>query len=1162
MKKPVSQSALRQTLIAASVAACFSLSSQQAAANPTGGTVAAGSASFAASGNTLTIANSANTVINWQGFSIGINEITRFLQSSPDSAVLNRVVGANGVIPQSVIDGMLQSNGRVFLINPMGVVFGASARIDVAGLVASSLNLSNEDFLAGRMRFTEVPGAGGVTNNGMIQTAAGGRVFLVAPSVENNGIIKAPQGEILLAAGKSAELVNEGTPLVTVRITADSEQALNVGQLVADSGRIGMYGALVRNAGMAEANGAVAGPGGTIRFVAAKDATLDAGSVTRANGTTGGDIVVQAQGGTSLISGTVEATGSKGKGGSVQALGVRVGVVGHGVIDASGETGGGTVLVGGDYQGKNAAIQNAQRTWIGQDGVIRADARTRGNGGKVIAWSDGKTDFYGAISARGGRISGDGGFVETSGKGALDVFGAVDTRAANGKAGSWLLDPTNIIVVAGTNGSQTDDSFVSSNGDDGLGASGDSTISAGSIAAYGGTVSLLASNDITFNANVTKSTGGLSVGAGHDIDLKSSVINVAGPIDMQASGSIKSTIAASATQLKTNGFSVLLRASAGDVTVGGIDTRAASTASDNTTVDIGAYGNVKTGDIRTGVTGDGDSWVQVSAGQKVQTGAITTGNALDGCGEGCSAYSYVDINAGTSVVTGGIRTGRAGNGGFSDITLRANNGGVTVNGDVRTGDGGEGNVDILADGGSVLINGGIFTGSVTGGSNWVEVESTGGSVTVNGNIATASGSGFDSSVTIYTGLSGGSITTGSITTGNVTAYGGSTYVDIEADQGVQVNGNIQTGNASNGNSGVSIAAATGALVIGGSTTTGQASNKTVDYYGAAGVSTAGGIFTRSFAAGQAGGDVGIITQTGAISIGGDIDTRGANGAYGLEDGSRGGSVFMLRQQGDVVPSSGPAISVNGGITTSGGDGAPASFKTGGKGGDAGHVFMGALFCEACETPQTAGSILVSGPIIAKGANGGASTNAAYGGGAGGYGGEVALFAMDSVSVGPTPEAGVTKTAIDTSGGAGGASPGQGGMGGSAGSVGIDPAAITINGVVLALGGDGGAGAVQGAGGAGGFLDLFAPGGTVTFVNGGYDLTGGAGNGPGASGTATIDGTLIFAFVTNSDVFGNPAVAQSIGSTINDVLKSTSSPTDKESDEDKKKKKGGISSCKP
>src|SRR4051812_47103013 len=175
---------LRPKVLALSVAASFGFSAQ-VLANPTGASVAGGSASFSTSGGALTITNSANTIINWQSFSIGVNEITKFVQPSALSAVLNRVVGSGGAIPQSVIDGILSSNGHVFLLNPAGVVFGAGARIDVAGLVASSLDLSNQDFLNGRLRFADVPGAGAVINNGAIETATGGRVFLVGPDVQN-----------------------------------------------------------------------------------------------------------------------------------------------------------------------------------------------------------------------------------------------------------------------------------------------------------------------------------------------------------------------------------------------------------------------------------------------------------------------------------------------------------------------------------------------------------------------------------------------------------------------------------------------------------------------------------------------------------------------------------------------------------------------------------------------------------------------------------------------------------------------------------------------------------------------------------------------------------------------------------------------------------------
>ncbi len=112
--------------------------------------------------------------------------------------MLNRVIGQD----PSAILGALQSNGRVFLLNPNGIVFGAGAQINVAGLVASSLNLSDADFLSGRMNFTNGIGAGSVVNQGSIN-AAGGPVYLVGNSVTNNGLITNPNGEVVLAAGNS-----------------------------------------------------------------------------------------------------------------------------------------------------------------------------------------------------------------------------------------------------------------------------------------------------------------------------------------------------------------------------------------------------------------------------------------------------------------------------------------------------------------------------------------------------------------------------------------------------------------------------------------------------------------------------------------------------------------------------------------------------------------------------------------------------------------------------------------------------------------------------------------------------------------------------------------------------------------------------------------------
>ena len=131
----------------------------QAQANPSGAQVVSGTANIKQSGNLLTVTNSPNAIINWQGFSIGAGQTTNFIQQSASSSVLNRVVGPD---PSSLL-GTLTSNGRVFLINPAGILVGQGARIDVGSFISSTLNLSNSDFLAGKLNFnTPSPTGGGL----------------------------------------------------------------------------------------------------------------------------------------------------------------------------------------------------------------------------------------------------------------------------------------------------------------------------------------------------------------------------------------------------------------------------------------------------------------------------------------------------------------------------------------------------------------------------------------------------------------------------------------------------------------------------------------------------------------------------------------------------------------------------------------------------------------------------------------------------------------------------------------------------------------------------------------------------------------------------------------------------------------------------------------
>jgi filamentous hemagglutinin family protein len=548
----------------AAVAVALCLGAGAAWANPTGPAVVNGQVTINQAGNLLSITNSPNSIINWQSFSIGANEVTRFTQQSAASAVLNRVVGAGGTIDPSVILGALQSNGRVFLVNPSGIVFGAGAQVDVAGLVASSLNLSNADFLGGRLRLSEVPGAGAVVNQGAISAASGGQVYLVGPAVTNSGIITSPRGEVILAAGNTVELVSPGTPDLRVEITAPRNQARNLGSIVADAGRVGIYAGLINHSGTIRANGAVATEDGRIMLRATRNVTLEAGSVTTANGPAGGSITIQS-GDTTLVSGAIEATGSSGRGGSVQVLGNLVGLMDRASINAAGESGGGTVLVGGGYGGRNPAVQNAFRTYFGPDATISADAIGGGDGGKVIVWSDDATRAYGTISARGGSRSGNGGFVETSGGVQIDVADIrVNASGPAGAAGTWLLDPSvDITVIHQTGGSSIGSPFAPGSNS----SISDSTINATlagtnlTIQTNGGSGG---SGDIVFQDDtvaIVSSGGGrvLALNADRDIVLRGSITSAGGNLDvnLNAAGQVITPSGATFTLNGTGATTVL-----------------------------------------------------------------------------------------------------------------------------------------------------------------------------------------------------------------------------------------------------------------------------------------------------------------------------------------------------------------------------------------------------------------------------------------------------------------------------------------------------------------------------------------------------------------------------------------------------------------------------
>jgi filamentous hemagglutinin family protein len=482
--------------LACALAAGLPASLSQAQTLPAGASVVSGQAAIVTQGNQMTISNSRNALLNWQSFSIGAGQSVRFEQPDASSQVLNRVLGRD----PSLISGRLSSNGSVWLLNPYGVVFGAGARIDVAGLVASTLNINDADWQARRYGLVGGNSLAEVVNQGEIRTTQGGHVLLLggAGGVRNEGLIEAPGGQLMLAAGSSVDLADSASPQLAVRVTAPAGAAVNLGRMLAAGGRIDLQAAMVNQQGIVRADNLSAGPGGEVRLEATSALTLGAGSQTSADGASGGRI--QAQGRTTLVEGAVSADGRQGLGGAVRLLGQDVGLLAGSAVSASGQAGGGEVLVGGGLQGKDPSVPNARAVYMDAAASVRADAGAQGDGGRIVLWSDQATRAYGTLSARGGARSGDGGFIETSG-GWLDARPrSVRADAAQGRPGLWLLDPNDILIAA-------DVSDAGVTGDPVFTTTGDSaTVSMSTIAS-----ALNAGNSVS----VTTSSGGSSLQSGN-----------------------------------------------------------------------------------------------------------------------------------------------------------------------------------------------------------------------------------------------------------------------------------------------------------------------------------------------------------------------------------------------------------------------------------------------------------------------------------------------------------------------------------------------------------------------------------------------------------------------------------------------------------------------
>jgi filamentous hemagglutinin family protein len=725
----------------------------QAATDGTGTRVTPNGNRFDIEGGTQ---SGSNLFHSFQQFGLSQGQTANFLSNPSIQNILGRVTGGDA----SIINGLIQvtgGNSNLYLMNPAGIVFGAGASLNVpasfTATTATGIGFGSPPFTrgAGGVWFNAFGNndyqslignpstfafdnaqPGSILNAGNLAVAEGQSLTLLGGSVINTGQLTAPGGTITLAAVPGENLVRISQPghVLSLEIAPPRD---NAGSLVGITPQ--------------DLPTLLTGTGGSVETGLSVSST---GGVQL----TGSGTTIPTEAGTAIASGSLDvslvgathASPLPQVGGEVNVLGDKVGLFGAN-INASGTNGGGTVRIGGDYQGKGT-VPNALRTFVSSDSVINADALGNGNGGRVITWADEATRFYGTVTARGGSSSGNGGFAEVSGKGFLDYTGVANLSASQGQLGTLLLDPTNITVVAGANNPAeitANDQFA----DPGV----NNTINNGTINTVTANVILQATNVITFDApvNIAQQGVGITVQANNDIVVNQSIstnggdITLNGDSDNSGIGRIETNapITSGGGNITMNGASniniasnVFLSAGSsisginsgsisltanGDITAPGVTLFANGGGNNTSGADISLVstaGSINVGRLDTAAFAGSGGAVSITAQNDITTGEFRTyGNGNNGVG------GSITVTAGGSITIADVNStvGLSGNGNGSNLTLNSGNGNIILSGTtINTASGTNagnvslnGNVRLASSALTIRTTGAISSGNIT-----------------------------------------------------------------------------------------------------------------------------------------------------------------------------------------------------------------------------------------------------------------------------------------------------------------------------------------------------------------------------------------------------------------------------------------------------------------
>lgn len=300
----------------------------EVSASPIGGSISHGDGIITTGENITNITqNTEELIIDWDSFNIEINETVNFIQPSNNSTAINNILDYDA----SSINGTINSNGNIVLINPRGLIFSEGSQINTAGIIVSTLSLAKESFINGEYVFSDTDESHGVIINSGVINASSGAITMIGESVVNTGIVQAELGSINVAAGSQAVLTFDEEGYLAVQVTDEViSNDLGLGQAVENSGELlagvrvavssrvtsQLFDRAVNNSGVIKATGFGVSTNDTVNL----NGSIETSTITVASNQLTGDgliavvnsIDLSAVNDSNEYAGTVNATGLSG----------------------------------------------------------------------------------------------------------------------------------------------------------------------------------------------------------------------------------------------------------------------------------------------------------------------------------------------------------------------------------------------------------------------------------------------------------------------------------------------------------------------------------------------------------------------------------------------------------------------------------------------------------------------------------------------------------------------------------------------------------------------------------------------------------------------------------------------------------------------------------